>query len=160
MAGERIFECPTCGAKLSTDGTQIQMDGPAPRAQYPIELAAGEHATAGQVNYTVLSAMLDLDANGKRADAGKRFLLLKMRVENTSDFQGGMALGADHFRLLVDGVPLAPEAAPGELVKAKSAVEGDVVFVVPETAVQAVLQVGEVGKEQPATISLNLKGGV
>ncbi|QLQ06079.1 MAG: hypothetical protein HZY76_08460 [Anaerolineae bacterium] len=47
---------------------------------------------------------------------------------------------------------------PSELVKAKSAVEGDVVFVVPETAVQAVLQVGEVGKEQPATMPLNLKG--
>ncbi|QLQ06166.1 MAG: hypothetical protein HZY76_08975 [Anaerolineae bacterium] len=69
-----------------------------------------------------------------------------------------MALGADYFRLLVDGAPLAPAAAPGEL-KAKSAVEGDVVFVVPETAVQAILQVGEVGKEQPATIPLNLKGG-
>ncbi|QLQ06165.1 MAG: hypothetical protein HZY76_08970 [Anaerolineae bacterium] len=25
MAGERIFECPACGAKLSTDGTQIQI---------------------------------------------------------------------------------------------------------------------------------------
>ncbi len=83
----------------------LALDGPAPVAQYPIKLAAGERATVGTAVYTVLSAMLDLDADGKRADAGKRFLLLKTRVENTSDFRGGMTLGGDNFRLLVDGVP-------------------------------------------------------
>lgn len=152
------------GAKLILQGAGKQpatlpLDGPAPDTQYPIKLAAGQRATVGTTNYTVLSATLDLDADGKRADAGKRFLILKTRVENTSDFRGGMTLGGDNFRLLVDGVPLAPDVSPSTVIDAKSAVEGDVVFAVPETATKAELQVGEVGREQPATIGINLKGG-
>jgi hypothetical protein len=152
------------GAKLILQGAGKQpatlpLDGPAPDAQYPIKLASGERATVGTANYTVLSAALDLDADGKRADAGKRFLLLKTRVENTSDFRGGMTLGGDNFRLVVDGVPLAPDVSPSTVIDAKSAVEGDVVFSVPETATKADLQVGEVGREQPVTIGINLKGG-
>jgi hypothetical protein len=136
----------------------LPLDGPAPVARYPITLAAGERATVGTTNYTVLSATLDLDADGKRAGVGKRFLLLKTRVENTSDFRGGMTLGGDNFRLVVDGVPLAPDVSPSTVIDAKSAVEGDVVFAVPETAAKADLQVGEVGHEQPATIPFSLKG--
>ncbi len=136
----------------------LPLDGPAPEARYPVKLAGGGHATVGKVNYTVLSAMLDLDADGQRAEAGKRFLLLKMRVENTSDFAGGMALGANHFRLLVDGAPRAPDAFPNTLINAKSAVDGEVVFVLPNAAVKADLQVGEVGYEQPATIPIRLQG--
>ena len=151
------------GAKLVLQGAgkqpaSLPLDGPAPVAKYPIKLAAGQRATVGTANYTVLSAALDLDANGKRADAGKRFLLLKTRVENTSDFRGGMTLGGDNFRLVVDGVPLAPDVAPSTVIDAKSTVEGDVVFAVPETATKADLQVGEVGREQPATIPFSLQG--
>ena len=52
------------------------------------------------------------------------------------------------------------EDVPNYLVTgATSAIEGDVVFVVPERATQAALQVGEAGKEQPATIPLSLNGG-
>lgn len=150
------------GAKLILQGAGKQpatlaLDGPAPVAQYPLKLAAGERATVGTVVYTVLSAALDLDANGKRADAGTRFLLLKMRVENTSDFRGGMALSGDNFRLVVDGVPRAPKGSPSMVIDARSAIDGDVVFAVPEAAAQADLRVGEVGREQPVTIPLRLK---
>jgi hypothetical protein len=152
------------GAKLILQGAGKQpatlpLDGPAPDAQYPIRLASGERATVGTTNYTVLSATLDLDADGKRADAGKRFLLLKTRVENTSDFRGGMTLGGDNFRLVVDGVPLAPDVSPSMVIDAKSAIDGDVVFSVPEAVTEADLQVGEVGREQPVAIPVSLKGG-
>jgi len=162
-----VFTVPNAttlkGAKLILQeaGKQpatLVLDGPAPVAQYPIKLAAGERATVGTVIYTVLSAALDLDANGKRADAGKRFLLLKMRVENTSDFRGGMALSGDNFRLVVDGVPRAPEESLSTVIDAKSAIDGDVVFAVPESAAKADLLVGEVGREQPATIRLTFQG--
>lgn len=151
------------GAKLvlqesGKEPATLPLDGPAPVAQFPIKLASGQHATAGTVNYTVLSATLDLDANGQRADAGKRFLLLGLRVENTSDSRGGMALSGDYFRLVVDGVPRAPDVSPSTVISAKSAVDGDVVFVVPETAAKVDLQVGEVGHDQPATIRINLPG--
>lgn len=59
----------------------------------------------------------------------------------------------------VDGVPLAPDVAPSTVVTAKSAVEGDVVFAVPEKATRADLGVGGVGNEQAATIPPGLKGG-
>ena len=57
----------------------------------------------------------------------------------------------------MDGVPAAPLVFPIEVIDAKSAIDGAVVFVVPDTAAKADLQVGEVGQEQTTTISVSLK---
>ena len=61
------------------------------------------------------------------------------------------------FRLVVDGVPRAPENDLNEVVADHSAKEGIVEFVIPDTTTNAGLQIGDVGKEAPA-ISLDLKG--
>jgi len=119
---------------------------------YPINLPAGGEATAQEVTYTILSATLDLDGNGKRADVGKRYLNLKMRFTNNSTFAGGFPLIPDDFRLIVDGVPIAPIEAPIQLLQAKSALEDEVLFEFPASASEVELQVGEVGKGDTALI--------
>jgi len=149
------------GAKLifSLPGKEpltLPLDGPVPPAIYPIELAAGAEATAQRAAYKVLLAELDLDSAGVRADAGKQFLILQMRVTNNSTSAGGMALSPNSFRLLIDGVPSAPTKAPIELIYPSSAFEGEVVFVIPATATAAELQVGEVGRGETAKIALAL----
>ncbi len=53
---------------------------------------------------------------------------------------------------------MAPDESPSTVIDAKSAIDGDVVFAVPEAAEKVDLQVGEVGHEPPVTISLSLKG--
>ena len=54
------------------------------------------------------------------------------------------------FRLLVDGVPLAPNNSLNELVESNSGKEGVVEFVIPDTVHDVGLQVGEVGEGKPA----------
>lgn len=60
------------------------------------------------------------------------------------------------FRLLVDGVLRAPDNSLNELVDSHSTKEGLVEFVIPDTANNAGLQVGEVGEGKP-TIPIFLK---
>lgn len=60
------------------------------------------------------------------------------------------------FRLLVDGVPRAPDNSLDELVESHSAKEGVVEFVIPDTVNDVGLQVGEVGEGKP-TLPISLK---
>jgi hypothetical protein len=45
------------------------------------------------------------------------------------------------FRLIVDGVPMAPEGGLNEVVPAQSAKEGDVLFVIPHGTPGATLKI-------------------
>ena len=68
---------------------------------------------------------------------------------------GRLAVTSDKFRLVLDGVPLAPEAAMAEVVAPNSAKEGEVVFVVPAAVTSAELRVGE--RNETATMPLDLQ---
>jgi len=63
---------------------------------------------------------------------------------------------AASFRLLVDGVPRAPENDLNELVDSHSAKEGMVEFVILDPATDVGLQIGGVGEGMP-TIPIALK---
>ena len=63
---------------------------------------------------------------------------------------------AASFRLLVDGVPRAPENNLDEVVDSHSAKEGTVEFVIPDSTTDVGLQIGEVGDGAP-TIPITLK---
>ena len=62
---------------------------------------------------------------------------------------------AASFRLLVDGVPQAPENSLNELVAGHSAKDGMVEFVIPNTVTEVGLKVGDVGESAP-TIPISL----
>lgn len=164
--GKLYFEVPSAttwqGAKLifakpGKEPATLPLDGAAPQPEYPKSLAATGQATAQDLVFKIKSAALDLDSNGERADTGKRFLRLQMQVINNGSGAGGVALTSNHFRLIVDGTPLAPVEYPIELLERSSAKDVTVVFILPATAAQADLQVGEVGRDGLVRIPLSLK---
>jgi hypothetical protein len=63
-----------------------------------------------------------------------------VRMRNNQDYDANFWDAT--FRLLVDGVPRAPNSGLNEVVAGRSADEGTVSFVVPESAADLVLLVG------------------
>jgi hypothetical protein len=93
----------------------------------------------GDVVYKILSASLE------PANAEKR--LLKLTIRFTVNYASGVAVSGGDFRLLVDDVPREPikfSSSDGQpfsfVVEGGSAKEGDVVFEVPTTENDVVLQ--------------------
>ena len=116
----------------------------------PGSLLIQDEVRAGPVAYKFLTAQLDPYSEGKRA------LRFAIRFTNIG-VQWGVAIGPGFFRLAVDGVPLAPEKSFIGVIDFQSAKEGEVLFVVPETASSMVLQVGDVTGTETTKIPINLK---
>lgn len=134
---------------------ELPLEGAPPAAAYPMALSARGEATAEKVVYTILDASLDLDLHAQRAKEGQRFLKLKVRVQNNSTGGGGLPLGDDFFRLVVDGAPLAPADDLSQLIKPGSAYEALVVFAVPADLTAAELRVGEGSAAAAIPLTLN-----
>lgn len=162
--GQLVFPVPPdatwAGAKLvikepgKEPGTLV-LDGTAPPPQYPANLPPGGEATAQDLRYTVITGAVDLDADGKRVDLGKRFLKLVLRVTSNKPRYDQLVSG-ENFRVMAGGVPLAPIRFPIEALKAQSALEGEVLFMVPANATSVQLQVGEIGQGGTAIIPIDL----
>ncbi len=119
-----------------------------PVAPYPVMLSAGTEVRVGDFVYRVLAARLDRYAPNK--------LSLRFEVRMTNNGRYPANFWAASFRLLVDGIPRAPESNLNELVDSHSAKEGIVEFVIPDTITGVGLQIGEVGEGAP-TIPIALK---
>lgn len=81
---------------------------------------------------------------------------LRLRVRlATNPNSGGMNFWDSSFRLLVDGVPRAPDSTLNEVVESGAAKDGDLVFGVPWTAQSLALRVTHYGEsaELPFTVS-------
>jgi len=140
---------------------ELPLDGDAPTPAQPVTLnVSGEarvtSSSTEDATYRLLSGTLDLDSHGKRADAGKRFLSLKVRVTNNSTFGGGLGMGDDNFRILADGTAIAPDNFINEVQSAQTDKEYEVVFMIPATMTQADLQVGPLSR-QNAHLPLSLR---
>ena len=118
-------------------------------APYSVNLSPGTQIRVEDFVYTLLTARLDRYAPNK--------LSLRFEVRMTNNGRYPANFWASSFRLLVDGVPRAPENSLNEVVADHSAKEGIVEFVIPDTTTNVGLQIGDVGKDAP-TISLDLKG--
>jgi hypothetical protein len=162
---ELVFPVPITagwkGAKLivaqpGKEAAVIPLDGPQLAAQYPVRLNAAGQTTAQQVTYQIVGASLDLDDNGTRADTGKRFLHIALHITDINTAAGGIALIPNDFRLLVDGAPLEPVEALIQVISPQSTTDAEVVFVLPSSVRQAVLQVGEVGHAGTAQMPITL----
>jgi hypothetical protein len=122
----------------------LALDGPVPTPEFPQQLSAGATATADQVAYRIVSAVLDLDSEGIRANQGDRFLILTLQILNDNTQMGNVLVGSQYFRLRVDDTPLAPINSPNEIVPVGSAKRVKVVFTMPADATTVELQVGQV----------------
>jgi hypothetical protein len=95
--------------------------------------------TLGSSVFTVLSASL-----GPRNTESKT-LTLRLRMLNNSPYDANF--WDRQFRLMIDGVPRAPESGLNMVVEGRAAGDGDVVFVVPVVARTATLRINH-GDEQ------------
>ncbi|NJM96085.1 MAG: hypothetical protein HC800_01690 [Phormidesmis sp. RL_2_1] len=93
----------------------------------------------GSVTYTILSAQLE--------PFNQETQSLKLTVRCTSNYPYDLNFWSRSFRLLVEGVPQSPNNDLNELVSAQSAKEGEITFIVPASTRQAILDIGEPGKE-------------
>jgi hypothetical protein len=155
------------GAQLTLDEQDkepatLVLDGPAQPQQYPAKLASGDETTTKEpvMTYTILGATLDVDGAGQRAGLGKRFLNLSVRVANKETSGGGGEFLPEFFRLMIDGVPSAPEnMSENNIVNGQSSQDVALSFVVPESATKVELEVGKPDIQQTARIPIPLKAG-
>ena len=131
---------------LRTADTAVH-DTPAPTWRSPVDLAVRLGKRAGPLMFTVDGARLEHFADAvPPLQPEKLVVSFTVRVENVGA-KYPTVLSGEFFRLLVDGIPLAPTKAPIAAVAFQSSLDGEVVFVIPGTATNAVLQVGSVTAE-------------
>jgi hypothetical protein len=153
------------GAKLTLDEQDkepatLALDGPAQPQQYPAKLASGAETTTKEpvMTYTILGATMDVDGAGQRAALGKRYLNLSVRVANKEAGGGGGVFLPEFFRLMIDGVPSAPEnMSDNNIVNGQSSQDVTLSFVIPESATKVELEVGKPDIQQTARIPIVLK---
>ena len=131
---------PTAAAAApQSTATTASAAPPGEPRQYPITLAAGGEAIAGDSVFRIMAAQIE------RPSDEKLVLNITLRVINNGPSN-------DNFwdrsaRLIIDGVPLAPVEAPNEIVDAHAAKQAPFLFEIPDNLTAAVLQVGQVGQE-------------
>lgn len=90
-------------------------------------------ARLGEATFTLLKA--EVSARTTEKDA----LQVRLRMMNHQRYDANF--WDSSFRLIVDGVPMAPQGGLNELVPGQSAKEGDVVFVIPRGITRAMLKI-------------------
>jgi hypothetical protein len=102
--------------------------------------------SGGTAVITILSAEIE------PIDAQRRSLKVLVRYTNTDRYPANF--WSDSYRLIIDDVPRAPTNLLDEVVVGDSAKEGEVVFELPVSAKDVVLQVG--ARDDKARIPLAL----
>jgi hypothetical protein len=113
---------------------------------------ASPEAKAGVAAYKVLAVKLDPYKSDKRT------LRLSIRVTVGKDSRG-VVVNRNFFRLLVDGLALPPTKYTNEYLPPQTGQDFDVEFVIPKTATQVSLQVGDV-KGETSEIPIDLKAAL
>jgi DNA-directed RNA polymerase subunit RPC12/RpoP len=165
MAGKLYFTVPLTATwrdaqlligKAGKEPATIPLDGPPAQARYPLVLNDKGKATVQAVDYEIQSAAVDLDSEGKRADTGRRFLKLSLRIFNHNRTGSGVTITAANFRLVAGGDLLAPAKAPSEYVLASSVLQAEVVFDLPADTGRTELQLGDVGGSETRRLPVNI----
>jgi hypothetical protein len=111
------------------------------------DLPASFERRAGSLVFRIGSMRLEHLADAVAPlEPEKLELTIAIRLTNVGA-QSGRAVGGDEFRLLVDDVPLAPTKFPIEVVSYQATIASEVKFVLPGTATNTVLQLGNVNLE-------------
>ena len=105
----------------------------ATRATYTVELPQLRDYTLGDATFTLLKA--EVSPQTTEQD------VLRMRIRMMNHGRFGTNFWDNSFRLIVNGVPMAPESGLNEVVAADAAKEGDVKFAVPHGTVTGRLKI-------------------
>ena len=113
-----------------------------PAGDFPVALPAGQEVKSDDYTYTILK--IDLD----RYEMDQLSLSFTVRMTNHTNYPANFWNAS--FRLLADGVPIAPIGDLNELVDGRAAKEGVVRFAIPVNTRKAALQVDKFGADAPA----------
>jgi hypothetical protein len=125
-------------------------------AQYPRSLALRTevrlNSVLGDAVYKILAVQLDRHNNVEK-------LALRFKIRATCLNGYGVNFWDNSFRLLVDGVPTAPVSNLNKVVQARSAEEGEVIFVIPAETQSTVLSIsnGSESTEIPVDLSAEIQ---
>jgi hypothetical protein len=114
---------PTIAAQPSAPGPDT----------YAVGLPALRDYRLGAATFTLLRAEVSPRTTEKDG------LQIRVRMTNHDRFDANF--WNQSFRLLLNGVPMAPESELNELVRAESAGEGDVLFVIPHGTTDGALKI-------------------
>ncbi len=150
------------GAQITLDEQDKEpatmlLEGNSPPPQYPINLSAtGEASTKDPtMTYTIQSANIDVDAFGRRAALGKRYLNLTVHIACK---EGGNEFVPEFFRLLTDGAPSVPEnASESNVLNCPGSEDYSMAYVIPASANSVELEVGRTVVQTTAKIPIDLK---
>jgi TIR domain len=121
-----------------TDGTQKQ-ESPSPHSA-AASATTNPEARAGAAAYKVLAVQ------GGSHSFDERTLRFSLRVTVSKD-SNGVGVNRNFFRLVADGLALAPTKYPDETLPPQTAKDFDVEFLIPRAVTPAFLQVGDVRGE-------------
>ncbi len=124
---------PAVPAPLAQAPPLSTSPSPSPGPAYSVALPAMREYRLSTATFTVLK--VDLAPRTSETAA----LQLRLRMMNHGRYDTNF--WDRSFRLIVDGVPRAPEGGLNELVPADSAKEGDVLFVIPRGTPAARLKI-------------------
>lgn len=113
---------------------------------YSVTLPALRDYRLGDYTYTLLAATLSPQTTEKDA------LRIQVRMTNNQGFDANF--WDQSFRLVVDGIPGAPTSNLNELVQARTAKEGTVLFEVPHGAASVSLQINYLGEQTAVALAL------
>ncbi len=119
------------------------------RGAHAVELPKLREYKLGATSYTLLKA--DVSPQTTESDA------LKIRVRMTNNDRYDQNFWDRSFRLVVDGVPKAPESDLNELVSAQSAKDGEVLFTIPHGSAGAKLKISYADKSTEIALDLSAR---
>lgn len=146
--------------EIDKEPSSLSLDGTQPKAQFPVNIPTETKETITkdpELAYTIVDATLDLDAFGKRAALGKRYLNLTVRVADKGVAGGGGYFLPEFFRLLIDGNPSAPENSSESALDSGGTQDYSMSYVVPKNLSMVDLEVGKTGIQKTAKIHLDLE---
>jgi hypothetical protein len=147
MSGAPAVQAPAQQGDPSAAAINSPPKGPEPTpvtstSTYPRDLKITASTTAGDYTFKVLSARLE--EYGQDPTSQTKTLLLRLRIRETfhAKDRGSGYFMSDGYRLHIDEVVKAPKETPNQLVAPGTSEDGEVTFLVPETAKQVTLIVG------------------
>lgn len=145
-------------APIPTDGSTDAFGRPRPVRlvdvvqRLPVRLSAGQRAGVGRATFEVTSAVIE------RATVERVELLLAIRCTVTRD-HFGTNFWSDSVRLVVDGVPRAPDNSVNEVVSGGASKDATFVFSLEQMPAALDLQFFDTGEVGQVPIDLAMAAG-
>lgn len=148
------------GERGVVEPERVPLDSPW-SSRYPTSIPSLLGATSTSADairsleLTVSKATVSLnDPDEYRAELGKKFVRLDLLAKNLSSFRGGSNLMDDSFRIIVDGLSLAPENFINELLDPQTTMNVPVIFQIDEASMSFDIRFAWYGLAQTYHVNL------